>query len=79
MSIGIGFIVVGILLLYMLHRRSHHAARRQQRTLRRVGTEDSALTTNTHPSTMGVYRGVAGVSGEHKPLLQNSIVPVYTT
>eukprot|EP00984_Skeletonema_dohrnii_P017466 scaffold7958_cov80-Skeletonema_dohrnii-CCMP3373.AAC.7 len=76
-SIGMGLIMVGILISYTLHRRSRRSARRQRRSLQRARTEDSASTTNTHPSTMGVYHG--NVQGERTSLLQNSSVPFYTT
>eukprot|EP00985_Skeletonema_marinoi_P008172 scaffold3640_cov146-Skeletonema_marinoi.AAC.3 len=76
-SIGMGLIMVGILISYTLHRRSRRSARRQRRSLQRARTEDSFSTTNTHPSTMGVYHG--NVQGERTSLLQNSSVPFYTT
>eukprot|EP00986_Skeletonema_menzelii_P004473 scaffold1527_cov145-Skeletonema_menzelii.AAC.7 len=72
-SMGMGLIMLGILISYTLHRRSRRSARRQRRSLQRTRTEDSASTTNTHPSTMGVYHG------ERTSLLQHNSVPLYAT
>ena len=70
------FMVMGILIIFDVHRKRCLAARKQRRN-KKLTTENSLSSTM---STMGVYHGVGG--GERRPLLQTNdpthSVPIYT-
>ncbi len=71
--LGVCFMVMGVLIIFDVHRKRCLAARKQRRN-KKLTTENSLSSTM---STMGVYHGVGGE--ERRPLLQtNDPVPIYT-
>ena len=68
--LGVCFMVIGVLIIFDVHRKRCLAARKQRRN-KKLTTENSLSSTM---STMGVYHGVGG---ERRPLLQTN-VPIYT-
>ena len=71
--LGACFMVIGVLIIFDVHRKRCLASRKQRRN-KKLTTENSLSSTM---STMGVYHGVGGE--ERRPLLQtNDPVPIYT-
>ena len=73
--LGVCFMVIGVLIIFDVHRKRCLAARKQRRN-KKLTTQNSL---SSAMSTMGVYHGVGG---ERRPLLQTNdpthSVPIYT-